>query len=186
MSLLVRYVDALSKSGGTEKALGSVKTLLALAPDDPAAITRAARVNLDAGKAKEAAALYDDLVKRFGDKLAPDEKADVMLRFGEALLKSGDPDAAVGPLNDAADLAPDSPLPLQLLCKVFEAKKDFEEVVRIKNRRLDVVSGEERSAPAPGDRRHPRRRSSATARAPPRATWPPSTSAPTTARSSPS
>jgi tetratricopeptide (TPR) repeat protein/tRNA A-37 threonylcarbamoyl transferase component Bud32 len=157
VSLLVRYVDSLilgnarehsptSKSGGLEKALGSVKTLLALAPDDPAAITRAARVNLDAGKTKEAVDLYDDLVKRFGDKLAPDEKGDVMLRFGEAKLKSGDPDGAVGPLQEAADLAPDSPVPLQLLCKVFEAKKDFEEVVRIKNRRLDVVSGEERSA----------------------------------------
>ena len=146
VSLLVRYVDALSKSGGTEKALGSAKTLLALAPDDPAAIMRAARVNLDAGKAKEAAELYDDLVKRFGEKLPPDERGDVMLRFGEARLKSGDPDGAVGPLNEAADLAPDSPAPLLLLCKVFEAKKDFEEVVRIKNRRLDVVSGEERSA----------------------------------------
>jgi len=88
-------VDALSNSGGTEKALGSVKTLLALAPDDPAAITRAARVNLDAGKAKEAVDLYDDLVTRFGDKLAPDEKGDVMLRFGEAMLKAGDPDGAV-------------------------------------------------------------------------------------------
>ncbi len=146
VSLLIRYVDALSSSGGTEKALGSVKSLLALGPDDPQALTRAARVTLDAGKAKDAVALYDDLVARFGDKLAPDEKADVMLRCGEAKLKAGDPDGAIGPLNEAADLAPESAVPLQLLCKVFEAKKDFEEVVRIKNRRLDVVSGEERSA----------------------------------------
>ncbi len=156
-TLLIRYVDSLilgsarehsptSKSGSTEKALGVAKSLLALAPDDPAAITRAARVNLDAGKSKDAAALYEDLVARFGEKLQPDEKADVMLRFGEAKLKSGDPDGAVGPLNEAADLSPESPVPLQLLCKVFEAKKDFEEVVRLKNRRLDVVAGEERSA----------------------------------------
>ena len=38
-----------------------------------------------------------------------------------------DPDGAIGPLNEAADLAPDSPTPLILLCKVYEAKKDFEE-----------------------------------------------------------
>jgi tetratricopeptide (TPR) repeat protein len=155
VSLLLHYIDALilgrdsaaaGKSGGAEKALGSAKTLLALAPDDPQAILRAARVNLEAGKGKEAATLYEDLVARFGDKLALDEKADVMLRLGEAKLKAGDPDGAVGPLNEAADLAPESPLPLQLLCKVFEAKKDFEEVVRLKNRRLDVVAGDERSA----------------------------------------
>jgi tetratricopeptide (TPR) repeat protein/tRNA A-37 threonylcarbamoyl transferase component Bud32 len=146
VTLLIRYVDALSKSGGTEKAVGITKTLVTMAPDDPAALTRAARVNLDAGKAKEAAEIYDDLVKRFGDKLSPDEKADVMLRFGEAKLKAGDPDGAIAPLNEAADLAPDSPAPLLLLVKVYEAKKDFEEVVRLKNRRLDVVSGDERSA----------------------------------------
>lgn len=146
VGLLIRYVDALSKSGGTEKAIGITKTLVSMAPDDPAALTRAARVNLDAGKNKEAAEVYEDLIKRFGDKLPPDEKAEVMLRFGEAKLKSGDPDGAVAPLNEAADLAPESPVPLQLLVKVYEAKKDFEEVVRLKTRRLDVVSGEERSA----------------------------------------
>lgn len=146
VGLLIRYVDALSKIGGTEKAIGITKTLVGMAPDDPAALMRAARVNLDANKAKEAADVYDDLVKRFGDKLPPDEKAEVMLRFGESKLKAGDPDGAIAPLNEAADLAPESPLPLQLLSKVYEAKKDYEEVVRLKNRRLDVVSGEERSA----------------------------------------
>jgi tetratricopeptide (TPR) repeat protein len=145
IELLIRYVDSLSKSGGTEKALGSVKTLLALAPDNPDAISRAAKVNLDAGKGKEAAALYEDLVGRFGDRLGIDDKGEVMLRFGEARLKAGDPDGAIGPLNEAADYAPESAVPINLLCKVYEAKKDFEEVVRLKTRRLDVVSGEDRS-----------------------------------------
>src|SRR5215207_6183473 len=40
--LLIRYVDALAKSGSTEKAIGTTKTLLTLAPDDPDAISRAA------------------------------------------------------------------------------------------------------------------------------------------------
>ena len=145
VALLKKYVDALSKSGSTEKAIGSVKTLLALSPDDPQAIVRAARVNLDAGKAKDAALLYEDLIKRFGEGLANDEKADANLRFGEARLKAGDADGAIAPLQEAADLAPDSPEPLLLLVKVYEAKKDYEEVVRLKTRRLDVVSGNERS-----------------------------------------
>ncbi len=144
VTLLIRYVDALSKSGSAEKASGTVKTLLSLAPDNPEAIQRAARVNLDAGRAKEAAELYEDLVKRFGDTLRADDKAEVMLCFGEAKLKAGDPDGAIAPLNEAADLAPESPAPLNLLCKVYEAKKDWEEVVRLKTRRLDVVSGDER------------------------------------------
>lgn len=144
--VLMQYVDALSKSGGAEKAAGASKTLLALAPDDPGAIRRAAKANLDTGKFKESAALYEDLVARFGEQLETDEKGETMLRFGEARLKAGDPDGAISPLNEASDLAPDSPEPIILLCKVYEAKKDFEEVVRIKTRRLDVVSGDERSS----------------------------------------
>jgi tetratricopeptide (TPR) repeat protein len=146
VQVLMQYVDALGKSGGTEKAASAAKTLLTLAPDDPGAIRRAAKANLDTGKAKESAALYQDLVERFGDTLEADEKAETMLRFGEARLKAGDPDGAISPLNEASDLAPDSPEPILLLCKVYEAKKDFEEVVRLKTRRLDVVGGDERSA----------------------------------------
>lgn len=146
IQVLMQYVDALGKSGGAEKAVGAAKTLLTLAPDDPGAIRRAAKANLDTGKAKESAALYQDLVERFGDTLETDEKAETMLRFGEARLKAGDPDGAISPLNEASDLAPDSPEPILLLCKVYEAKKDFEEVVRLKTRRLDVVGGDERSA----------------------------------------
>ncbi len=89
------------------------------------AIRRAARANLDTGKSRESAALYEDLVQRFGDQLETEEKAETMLRFGEARLKAGDPDGAIAPLNEASDLAPDSPEPILLLCKVYEAKKDF-------------------------------------------------------------
>jgi tetratricopeptide (TPR) repeat protein len=142
--LLVRYVDALSKSGSTEKAIGTVKTMLALAPDDPSAIARAAKVSLDAGKHADAATLYADLTKRFGEGLAPADKADAMLNLGLARLGAGDAEGAILPLMEAADLTPESAAPINALCRVYEAKKDWEEVVRIKNRRLDVASGEER------------------------------------------
>ncbi|HVY49072.1 MAG TPA: tetratricopeptide repeat protein, partial [Minicystis sp.] len=145
LKLLIRYVDALSKSGSTEKAIGTVKSMLALAPDSPDALLRAAKVNLDAGNAKAAAELYEALAWH-SDKLSHEERAEAMLRHGEAKMKSGDLDGAIQPLNEAADLAPDSAAPINLLCKVYEQKKDWEEVVRIKTRRLDVVSGEERSA----------------------------------------
>ncbi|WP_437738100.1 protein kinase domain-containing protein [Sorangium sp. So ce1335] len=146
LKLLFRYVDALSKSGSSGKAIGTVQALLALAPDDPAAISRAAKVNLDAGRAREAAELYEGLVERFGAGLPERERADALLRLGEARLAAGDAEGAIGPLNEAADLVPESPAPLALLSRVFEAKGEWEEVVRLKHRRLDVVSGDERSA----------------------------------------
>ncbi len=144
--LLMRYVDALSKSGSAEKAAGVVEKLLALAPDDPGAVSRAARVSFDAGKGKEAARLYQDLLKRFGETLTMNERGDAMLKLGESWMKAGEFEEAILPLTEAADLAPDSPAPINALCKVYEAKKDWEEVVRLKTRRLDVVSGDERSS----------------------------------------
>src|SRR5690606_7435121 len=38
VAVLIRYVDALSKSGSTEAALSVMDALLRLAPDDPAAV----------------------------------------------------------------------------------------------------------------------------------------------------
>lgn len=144
--LLMRYVDSLTKSGSAEKAAGVVEKLLALAPDDPGAVSRAARVSFDAGKGKEAARLFQDLLKRFGETLTINERGDAMLKLGESWMKAGEYEEAILPLTEAADLAPDSPAPINALCKVYEAKKDWEEVVRLKTRRLDVVSGDERSS----------------------------------------
>lgn len=143
--MLIRYVDALAKSGSTEKAIGTIKSLLELAPDDHEAVARAAKVKLDAGQHKDAADLFADLVRRFSDRLSTAERAEAMLNLGLARLGANDLDEAILPLMEAADLAPDSPAPINALCKVYEAKKDWEEVIRIKTRRLDVVSGDERS-----------------------------------------
>jgi tetratricopeptide (TPR) repeat protein len=143
--VLVQFVDALAKSGSTEKAIGNVKMMLALAPESPIALSRAARVTLDAGDGKEAARLYADLIERFGAGLEPSDRADALLHLGEARVAAGDAEGAIAPLREAADLAPDAPEPLQALCAAFEAMKDWEEVVRIKTQRLDVASGDERS-----------------------------------------
>ncbi len=104
-------------------------------------------MNLDAGKPKEAAELYEALTWQ-SEKLSHAERAEAMLRYGEAKLKSGDPDGALGPLNEAADLAPDSPRPRSTSsARSTSRRRTGEEVVRIKTRRLDVVSGsDERSA----------------------------------------
>ena len=47
--MLMRFVDSLARTGSTEKAKNNVQSLLDLAPDDPDALRRAARVRLDCG-----------------------------------------------------------------------------------------------------------------------------------------
>lgn len=140
------YIDSLAKIGSTEKAAVAVPTLLKLAPDSPDAIRRAAKVRYDAKQFKDSVELFSDLLKRFGDDLGVEDRADAMLHLGQARLSLGNVEEAVQPLLDAADLMPEAPEPIAALVRLYEAKKDWEEVIRLKMRRLDVVTGDERVA----------------------------------------
>ncbi len=144
--VLMRYVEALAKIGSTEKAKGNVETLLKLAPDSADAVGGAARVYLDAGDHQRAAKLYEDVLERFDDRLTMKARADALVGLGTARLHLGELDAAIGPLSEASDLDPESNLPLDTLSRVFEKKGDFEELIRMKTRRLDSLTGEARTA----------------------------------------
>ena len=140
--VLVRYVDALSQTGSTEKALIPMDTLLRIAPDNAQALERVARVTFNHGSIKRAADLYKDLFKRFGDVF--NENAKALYRYGESLRRSGELDAAVGPLEDSSDVDPTDATPLIALAKVYEEKDNWDRVVRVKTRHLDIAEGDER------------------------------------------
>ncbi len=142
--ILVRYVDALSQSGSTEKALAPMDTLLRLAPDDQVALERVAQVTFENGSPKRARELYDDLLGRFGELMLGKERAVALYRLGEAARRADDPDAAVKPLTEASDIDGSDPLPLIALAKTYEAKSQWEDVIKTKSRHLDLASGDER------------------------------------------
>jgi tetratricopeptide (TPR) repeat protein len=144
--VLMRYIESLAKTGSSEKAKGQVETLLKLAPDAADAVSAAARVLLDAGDHKRAASLYEEVLERFDDKLTMRARADALVGLGSARLKLGELDAAVGPLSEACDLDPESNAPLEMLAKVYEQKGDWEELIRMKTRGLDALTGEARTA----------------------------------------
>lgn len=142
--LLVRYVDALSQAGSTEKALAPMDTLLRIAPDDSDALGRVAQVTFEHGSPKRAAELYQDLLMRFGSELTTDAKVKAHYRYGESLRASGDLERALAPLNEASDLDPSASEPLVALAKILEAQEKWAEVIKVKTRHLDVASGDER------------------------------------------
>jgi tetratricopeptide (TPR) repeat protein len=141
---LERYVDSLARGGSTEKALVAMDTLLRLAPDDPQAVARVAAVTFDHGSPGRARELLEDLLKRFGDTLTASEKATATYRLGESRRKTGDLDAAIEALENAADLDPSSPLPLIALATAHEAQEAWTKVVDAKTRHLDLAEGETR------------------------------------------
>jgi tetratricopeptide (TPR) repeat protein len=142
--VLVRYVDALYKTGSTAKALAPMEMLQKLAPNDSDALARVALVSFDHGDPKRAYELYRDLLSRFRDRLTVTEEADALFRLGESARRADLADYAFGPLSEAADLDPGAAAPLSSLAKLFEAAGDWESVAKMKGRRLDVAEGEER------------------------------------------
>lgn len=143
--MLMRYIDSLARSGSTEKAQDNVQVLLELAPDDPEALIRAARVRLDADDAKGSAELYATLFEKFTEQLDDTTRGESLYRYGKALRLSDEPDKAIAALNEAADLIPASIKPIDELANAYAAKGNFDEVVRVKQRRLDVAEGDERA-----------------------------------------
>jgi tetratricopeptide (TPR) repeat protein len=143
--VVVRYIESLSKVGSLEKAVGVVEALLAAAPDSPDAHLNAARVYLDAGEAKRSVKLFEELLERFDERLGMKMRSEALLGLGTARYKLGQHDDAIAPLAEAADLDPESNAPIEVLAKVYEEKGNWEELVRIKTRRLDSLTGETRT-----------------------------------------
>lgn len=142
--ILVRYVDSLASSGSTERAVTAMDTLLRIAPDDPQALERVAQVTFEHGSPKRAVELYEDLFKRFDARFQGKERAQALYRFGDALRSSERFDEALTRLAEACDLDPTSEAPLIALAKVHEAKGDWEQVLKIKTRQLDIVTDGQR------------------------------------------
>ena len=143
--LLVQFIDALARTGSTERAMSTVHALLELAPDDHGALSRAARVQLDSGDARGAAETFDKLFERFGATLEGEERGQAVLQRGKALRLLDRPSEAIALLVEASELLPLSTTPLEELVRAHEAANSWEDVLRIKQRQLDVAEGENRA-----------------------------------------
>ncbi len=142
--VLIRYVDALAKSGSTENALAAMDTLLRLAPENPDALGRVADVTFEHGSAKRAGELYYDYLTRFGDDISDRERAEATYRLGEAYRRTGDTEAAIQALKNAADLDPGAEEPLVALAQAYLDQESYADAVRTKTEHLDIASGDAR------------------------------------------
>ncbi len=142
--LLVNFVDALSQSGSTEKALAPMDTLLRLAPDDREAVMRVARVTFENGAPQRAYELYQDILKRFRSDLSKVALGGALYHFGESARKLEKYDEAKAALEEALDLNPSDLTPLSSLAELLLAQGDFEGALNIKSQHLEAVEGDER------------------------------------------
>jgi tetratricopeptide (TPR) repeat protein len=144
VSTLRRFITSLARTDQAEKALAACDQLLDFAPDDVDASIIAGRILFEHGEAKRAFQVHQDILDRFSDKLVGNDKSGVLYRHGESARRAGDAVIAVRSLTESADMDPAAAEPLAALAKVHESKGEWEDVIRVKNRRLDVAENDER------------------------------------------
>ena len=122
----------------------AAQALQQLAPKDVEALSRAANALFEFGDPKTAYKMHDDLFKSHGKELAGADRAEALYHLGESARRSGDLDAALAPLKEAADLDPSNPRPLRALARIHEERGEWEDAVKVRRRRLTVAVGAER------------------------------------------
>lgn len=143
----LRCGDAFRKLGEHEKAQRAYLNAKAFAADDKEVLERVAEVTFESGAPDEAAELYRDLLKQFGKDLVGGDKGRLLWHLGEALRRSGELGEAEKVLSEAADLMQADPArPLTSLRALYEAKGEWENVVRTLRRRMEIASDDERYA----------------------------------------
>ena len=145
--VLTRYLDAAehSPTRSPEHMLRQAEVLLKLTPDDMLLVARVADLAFHHGSPEQASTLYADLVGRFRASLNTDQLALAAYRLGESLRLTGDLEQAVTHLQEAHELAPDSPHPLVAQVQVYEAQRDWPKVAKAKRRLLDLLEPDQQA-----------------------------------------
>ena len=74
--------------------------------------------------------MHKDLFEKYGAVLAGSDRAEALYHLGESARRSGELDAAIAPLKEAADLDPSNPRPFRSLAKIYDEKGEFAAVDR--------------------------------------------------------
>jgi tetratricopeptide (TPR) repeat protein len=122
----------------------AIDELRELAPDDLTVLETIARASFEFGDPKTAEAAYAELLDKGKDTLDLADRAKALYRRGESARRAGDVASAVTYLRDAADLDTTSTLALDALAKVYEKEEAWEDLVRIKQSRLELAIPSER------------------------------------------
>ena len=126
------------------RMMAAVEALKQLAPQDVDALARAANALFEFGDPNSAYSMHEELFKKYGDVLAGSDRAEALYHLGESARRSGNLDAAVEPLREAADLDPSNPRPYQRAREGVREKGEWKSAIGVRKSRLEVATGNER------------------------------------------
>lgn len=140
--LAFSYVDALTKSGAADKALGQVGGLMKWFERDASALLRLAGLASEHGTAEQTLFLCELLLGEQRSLLSPKDEAEAERRQGEALNKLGRNAEARAALQRASTLDPKATGPLRALARVLASEGEHQGMMDVLYRELSLAEGE--------------------------------------------
>jgi tetratricopeptide (TPR) repeat protein len=141
---VARYLDALARTGATERALAVADEVLERRPDDFLVLRRVSEFLGKHATPERAFELSSELLRRFGDAIDQRARAALLCQVGDSAYRAGKLELAVGPLQEAAALDPAGVDALRTLARVFRAQQDWCAAKGAMQRHLESVSGDDR------------------------------------------
>jgi tetratricopeptide (TPR) repeat protein len=126
------------------RILVAVEALQRLGAPDMETAAMAAKAVFEYGEPHVARRMYEELLDKHGSRMVGSDKAEALFGLGESARRMGEYDFAIRPLKEAADADPSNPKPLRSLARVYEAKEDWREAVKVRRRRIEMAVGAER------------------------------------------
>jgi tetratricopeptide (TPR) repeat protein len=142
--VLGRAVQALVQTENIDRAHAALDALFELAPDEAETLISATTTLFDKGDPQKLVTHLRGLVEKFGSSLRNFEYSRLQYQYGEALRKSGKPEAAIEILESALDADPGATEPLVALAACYSSLQRWHDVIRAKSRHLDIAIGDDR------------------------------------------
>ncbi len=139
-----RAVQALVQSANIERAHAAFEALMRLAPENGEALLQAVGALFEKGNPEQLVGYLQYLVETFSNSLRNFEFARLQYQYGESLRRAGKPEAAIEVLESSLDADPGAHEPLVSLANCYTALQRWHDVIKTKNRHLDIAIGDDR------------------------------------------
>lgn len=144
IACLLHYIEALSSLGAEDEVSVPLNVLKELAPDDLSVQRRLAESAFERGDARQAEAIYEELLTRFDGQLSKKDRAGVLLHYAECVRRNGRIDVAISMLEDASELDPMAAEAWEALARIHEHRGAHREVWEAKQQLLALLEGDAR------------------------------------------
>jgi tetratricopeptide (TPR) repeat protein len=138
------YIDSLAKSGAADRALQNADQYIKFLNKSASSLLRLCELSAEHGTPQRTVELVTNLLEEHSSTLSTAEEGIARRLGGEALIKLGRHRQALGELEQASRLAPESRQVLTAIADAYMALGDFRKAIDVRRTEIELVDGDER------------------------------------------